>query len=379
MRRTLLSLGIAASVVATAVTTVVLATVVARAGGQHPQRDDVYLGIPAAEATKLTGEKSRLWAEARQRHIDALNSPIPTSSNPNHTRKPTPIPSRVKAGFSPRVNSFGGFVFLNSWTGPVNGGVVEIYAGYKAGEPEKGALLFRDMDEFGNPRENDHSVKLPQSGALRIVSLGRATSIGAVAPDGSVYSISPEQKTAERTSPAQQSLAEGCCSLMVDLSREEGVQPDGGGPVGSTVTATLILGGNPGEVTAFNFKLTYDDTHLTPAAGAGGANGNPDFLESTFGSGWTCTLPSNSGTPDMDPQTGPGHGVAFLSCFTTGPATNITTAPIATMTFTASAVGTTDLELQDVQFGNPAGEEIGSCLPLITYEMACGSGFINVN
>jgi hypothetical protein len=37
------------------------------------------------------------------------------------------------------------------------------------------------------------------------------------------------------------------------------------------------------------------------------------------------------------------------------------------------------LELQDVQFGNPAGEEIGSCLPLITYEMACGSGFINVN
>jgi hypothetical protein len=141
----------------------------------------------------------------------------------------------------------------------------------------------------------------------------------------------------------------------------------------------IVLGDDAGELNAFNFKVVYDDTRLTPVATTGGGttNGNPDLNDAALGAGWTCSLPAGSAAPDIDQAIGPGHGVAFLSCYTNGtPATLTGAATIATLRLHVAASGTSALSLSEAVFFHPLQSEIGSCAPVITVEMPCFEGTV---
>lgn len=152
-----------------------------------------------------------------------------------------------------------------------------------------------------------------------------------------------------------------------------GIQPTGGYALNSIASVDVIIGENVDDLGAFNFKLIYDDTRLAPVAGAGtGIEGNPDFNQQALDAQWTCSLPANSATADIDPATGPGHGVAFLSCFTTSAAPAITSgAIVATLRLRVLTAGESAISIAEAVFGHADGVEIGSCAPVAVTEMTC--------
>jgi hypothetical protein len=159
-------------------------------------------------------------------------------------------------------------------------------------------------------------------------------------------------------------VTSSCCSLQLDMDPgTTGVQASRrvAGPQ-DDISIDIVLGDNVGNLSAFNFSLVYDDTHLTPvAAASGGLNGNPDFNEIALSDTWNCGL-GGSPSPDTDAATGPGHGVAFLSCFTTAQGAAISTATvIATLRLHAAASGTSSITIDDADFSRYDGTSIGTC------------------
>jgi hypothetical protein len=145
------------------------------------------------------------------------------------------------------------------------------------------------------------------------------------------------------------------------------------------ISIPVMFGDSAGDLEAFNFKLVYDDTRLTPITGGGGTlNGNPDFNESALGGNWTCSVPSGSATPDIDPAAGPGHRVAFISCYTTGSPVAISAQTIiATLRLHVVASGTSSVAISEAAFFHPGDDEIGSCNPVIAVEMTCVDGSVS--
>jgi hypothetical protein len=143
------------------------------------------------------------------------------------------------------------------------------------------------------------------------------------------------------------------------------------------ISIDIVLGDNVGNVSAFNFTLVYDDTLLTPSPASGaGLDGNPDFNPAALGKEWNCSG-GGSPSPDIDPEKGPGHGAALLSCYALAGGTSLT-APtvIGTLHLQASAAIAASIELADVQFAHDDGTEIGSCNPIGAVEMTCAGASV---
>jgi len=89
-------------------------------------------------------------------------------------------------------------------------------------------------------------------------------------------------------------------------------------------------------------------------------DGTPAISTPDLGSGWNCNA-SDVDPPqcDKDPATGAGHGVAYLSCFSTNagtlPVGTTTSQPIAVVTFQSIAQGTDNLKLNLVAMYGAAG------------------------
>lgn len=187
--------------------------------------------------------------------------------------------------------------------------------------------------------------------------------------------------TCQGVAPRAGEMGSGtCCSLTLDPDASvPGTQPGLFTTVGAPVEIDVLLGDAAPSVSALNFRIVYDDTILMPLPGASGGDGNPDFNEAVLGSGWSCALPAESGQPDSDPLTGPGHGVALLSCFTNGQTSSISgPSVIAKMRFTAIAPGNTSLEIREAAAADSSFTELGSCEPVALVEMTCSGTFVVV-
>jgi hypothetical protein len=165
-------------------------------------------------------------------------------------------------------------------------------------------------------------------------------------------------------------------TLQLDLDpNTPGVQPSLAVSGAQDISIDVVLDGNVGNVSAFNFTLVYDDTLLTPAGeNGGGLKGNPGFNDAALGTAWDCSGGA-SPSPDIDPAKGAGHGAALLSCYALAGGTSPTTpAVIATLRLRAAAPGSASIALAGVSFAHGDGTEIGSCNPAVTVEMTCAGG-----
>lgn len=193
---------------------------------------------------------------------------------------------------------------------------------------------------------------------------------------GTVHSIAPGEY-ADLDPLLAESSGPWCCSLVLDVRDEEGAHPSRAIVRPTTIVANLVLSGVSQQVGSVEFRLVYDDSALRPAPGAGGADGNPDLDEAGLGTGWSCSLPAGSGTPDIDSATGPGHGVALLVCHKTDPyVTPSDPVTIATFTFDVIAPGTHTVEIREAAIAGPAAAPVGSCNPVLDIEMTCIGGEI---
>jgi hypothetical protein len=147
------------------------------------------------------------------------------------------------------------------------------------------------------------------------------------------------------------------------------------------VAVCLTNAGAGNEPNAFNFDLMYDDSlnHCVPVpCGPGDAclDSNPDantgvtvFSTPSLGNvGYDCSgvgvappvCDSNTGDP------GPGQGRAYIGCFTvrtpTLPVGDGVSAPIAEVTFHATAGGVDNLSLENVDvFSQDLGDRVVAC------------------
>jgi hypothetical protein len=198
-----------------------------------------------------------------------------------------------------------------------------------------------------------------------------------LAPDGHVrgYTVTTTQEVLHN---AALPIAGSCCSLQLDMDpATPGVQPSltVGGP--QDINIDIVLGDSVGNLGAFDLSLAYDDTRLTPgAAGSGGLNGNPDFNESALGGTWNCGL-GGSPSADTDAATGPGHGAALLSCFTTAAGSDIAAATvIATLRLHVAASGTSSITIGSAHFAHYDTTDIGTCDAVAGGTMTCADGSV---
>ncbi len=320
----------------------------------------------------------------------ALTAGPPTPDNPNHLPLPTGTPKPPPEGIVERPNPLPGYFFENMWSQLVGDTRVAVYAGRLTGNQDTGVIV-----RLTSKSPTDPPVQVvrevPGLGSLRVEAVHKSTTGFALAIrsiKGSCVSfdlVSTAVASASADFCAQPSEAPAagfsyCCALQLDMDASTpGVQSTVTVPGPQDIDIGIVLGDDAGELNAFNFKVVYDDTRLTPVAttGAGTTNGNPGLNEAALGAGWTCSLPSGSATPDIDPATGPDHGVAFLSCSTTGtPATLTGAVTVATLRVHVAASGTSALSLAEAAFFHPLQSEIGSCAPVITVEMPCFDGTV---
>lgn len=352
--------------------------VFANAQGGSPRFDP--LGVSSSDATALPPSLRPLWEAKKQRFETAVAAGLPTPSNPDGVLKPVPAEAWPEGLFT-EVNSFGAWVFTSAWGAELPEQHLRVYAGYPSDDPDSGVIVIRYTykDFRAAPTTGNRIIQVPSSkGALRVIAGDAARSVRLLSNSGRPYRL--DVATGNVTELAASSGAAACCSLALDAnSNTSGVQPTGGYEVNSIASLAVIAGEDLGDLSAFNFKLIYDDTRLAPVAAAGGPlEGNPDFNQQALGAQWTCSLPAGSATADIDPETGPGHGVAFLSCFTTSAAPVITNgAVVATLLLQVLAQGESSIEIGEANFGHADGVEIGSCAPVTTTEMTCVGATIN--
>jgi hypothetical protein len=164
---------------------------------------------------------------------------------------------------------------------------------------------------------------------------------------------------------------------------------NGNGPCDPVDQAADVTGGahevavclaHAAPVAAFDFELVYDDTlnkapeidcvgpkclDDNPDANAGATLGSGLPTTPNLGGGWDCSA-GGAAPPmgDADPETGPGHGVARLICYTTDTPTspeNSSYWPLAAVTFNVLASGTDTLTLRNVDISDMNGTALGRC------------------
>jgi hypothetical protein len=177
---------------------------------------------------------------------------------------------------------------------------------------------------------------------------------------------------------ALQPVSGQCCSLQLDMDpATPGVQSSFSVTGPQDISVDIVLGDNAGNLSGFDLSLFYDDTRLMPvAAASGGLNGNPDFNEIALSDTWNCGQ-GGSPSPDIDSMTGPGHGVALLSCFTTAQGATISTPTmIATLQLHVAASGTSTVTIGHAHFVRNDLTDIGACYADVSSTMTCVGGSV---
>ncbi len=325
------------------------------------------LGISPEDATYLPADKRAIWEEKKRRYDEALLSPLPTAANPGGILR-TVTPEVWPEGILPD-----GQGFINAWGAELPDRHLRVYAGRDRANPDIGVVVVRYTykDFRASAPPGNTIIRVPDAhGPLRVVGGDSFRWVRVLGNSGRGYRLN--LATSSLTLESGGNGAGPCCSLAL-------LPAESGAPLNTIVPMDVVLGEDAGDVAAFNFKLVYDDTRLAPIAGASSnLEGNPDFNQQALGPGWSCGLPTNSGTPDIDPATGPGHGVAFLSCFKSADAPLVSTATvIATLSLRVVATGESAITIAEADFGHLNGSEIASCAPVGTFEMICAGATIN--
>jgi hypothetical protein len=197
----------------------------------------------------------------------------------------------------------------------------------------------------------------------------------------------------------EQSAAQGLkLSLDADVSN--------GGPcasIDSDITVApgeafqvgVCLSGIPEAIGAFQFKIIYDDTIINAheiALEGEALDDNPDVNAgaTTWGDGlgenWSCNILDMGQQPigDNDPETGPGHGLAEMDCWSTnGPYTlgdNEDAGVLAVFSFNGDRnhLGTTTLEWANGVIASGHADELGECNPAAGTGMECNGATVHV-
>jgi hypothetical protein len=316
----------------------------------------------------VSSEKKTLTARDEQERADALTRGVPTSANPEH-RLRTPTPEAWPTGIREHPNPRDGNIFENSWQNDIDGVHVQVFAGSDRRDRTQGVVEVNKTSMDYKPLDGGGVFRTGPDGPLRIAS-EKGNRVRIVSAKGEEFEYDASTDTFS-------TLTTPCCTLQLDLnSKTAGVQPSVvlGSP--GDVSIDVVFGNTASSLASFNFKLVYDDTRMAPVdSGASELDGNPDLNDAVLGKGWSCSLPAGSGTPDIDPEKGPGRGVAFLSCYTTGATVNITgSTVVATLRMHVTASGTTSVDITEATFARPDGTELGSCNPVVVTEMTCVGG-----
>jgi hypothetical protein len=168
----------------------------------------------------------------------------------------------------------------------------------------------------------------------------------------------------------------GICNLPPDSSRTVS-HP-------TSFDVAVCVEDPPTALGVFAFEVVYDDTVIVAPEVADvspALDDNPDANQAALGSGWDCSgfgLSYPKG--DVDVATGAGHGRARIGCLSlAGPWTFTSTGYIARVNFnTQGPLASTTLALENVVLGDPPGNELGSCNPVVGVEMPCVDGSVTV-
>jgi Carboxypeptidase regulatory-like domain len=173
--------------------------------------------------------------------------------------------------------------------------------------------------------------------------------------------------------------------LAIDVDRfTSGIQTSGAVSISTPFSVDIVLVDPPAPLGAFDFSLLYDDNIIRatelPDTPGDSLDDNPDANQAALGGGWDCSiLDLRYPTGDTNPETGPQAGEARISCWSlTGPYQFADTGVIASVNFVPVSPGSTWLDLANVVLGGTDGVEMGSCNPVSSVEMTCGSASITV-
>jgi len=174
--------------------------------------------------------------------------------------------------------------------------------------------------------------------------------------------------------------------LAIDVAPfTPGIQTSGAVSISTSFSVDIVLVDPPTLLGVFEFSLLYDDnviraTELPDTPGSDSLDDNPDANQAALGGGWDCSIFDLAyPTGDKKPETGPQAGEAKISCWSmTGPYQFASTGAIASVNFVPVSPGSTWLDLANVVLGGHDGAEMGSCNPISSVEMTCGSASITV-
>ena len=150
------------------------------------------------------------------------------------------------------------------------------------------------------------------------------------------------------------------------------------------------------SVGGFSMDIIYDDTIINApeiALQVGALDDNPDanagntVWGESLGEGWTCDILDLGQQPigDNDPETGPGHGLAQIACWTLAGTSTIgddeDAGVLAVVSFNGAPdkVGDTTLEVANVELIAQQGTDMGTCKPAFANEIACRGAAVHVS
>jgi hypothetical protein len=165
---------------------------------------------------------------------------------------------------------------------------------------------------------------------------------------------------------------------------------------GQPFQAALCVKGLTAGIAAFQLDLVYDDSVINaPEVALEGTalDDNPDVNAGNtvwgdgLGTDWSCNILDMGQQPvgDNDTETGPGHGLAQMACWTvTGTSTlgdNEDAGVLAVISFNGAPdkTGDTTIEIARAEMGDSYAQEMGSCNPSISVEMACHAATVHVS
>ena len=165
---------------------------------------------------------------------------------------------------------------------------------------------------------------------------------------------------------------------------------------GQPFQAALCLKGLSAGIAAFQLDIVYDDSVINaPEIALEGTalDDNPDVNAGTtvwgegLGTEWSCNILDMGLQPvgDNDTETGPGHGLAQIACWTvTGTSTlgdNEDAGVLAIISFNGAPdkTGDTTIEIANAEMGDATAAETGSCNPSISVDMACRAATVHVS
>ena len=326
------------------------------------------LGISPEQATSLPPEKREYWKREVSSEQTAAAKPLPTSANPKHVIPTPPLPTPRPSKIIEHPQAFGEYVFINAWYGQIGDASVAVRAGERRGG---GAVVMVErLSAYGEPLAASILDVPAASTSVRLASVSAEGELALIDDEGNRFDVSLSVSDASQTQGIAAVAA--CCAVALDTrTGEAGVQTTASAAVGSTLEVDVLASDDWGAFNSLQFEVVYDDTVLEPLPGAGGVDGNPDFDQVSLGAEWNCSLPVTSGTPDVEPLSGPGQGVAFLVCFTTSSAVDVSAGDrIARLSFRLAG-GSSDLSFRNVILGRPDGTELGSCNPTSSVSLAC--------